>query len=51
MNGTTTTDRLFTTTLLFPPVLLVIFAVVLFEFRFNVVLSFSNANSYHSQLC
>ena len=34
-------------TLLLAPALLVILAVVLFPFLFNVVLSFSNANIYH----
>jgi len=51
MNGTPAADRLFTTTFLFAPALLFVFAVVLFEFPFNVILSFSNANSYHIRLC
>ncbi|MBA3609365.1 MAG: sugar ABC transporter permease, partial [Chthoniobacterales bacterium] len=38
--------RLFITFLL-APALLVILAVVLFPFVFNVILSFSNANLYH----
>jgi len=38
--------RLFTTFLL-APALLVILAVVVFPFAFNVILSFSNANIYH----
>lgn len=46
MNGANTRARLFVTFLL-APALLVILAVVLFPFLFNVILSFSNANLYH----
>jgi len=46
MNGRNLRVRLFITFLL-APALLVILAVVLFPFLFNVILSFSNANLYH----
>ena len=46
MNGANFRARLFIT-LLLAPALLVILAVVLFPFLFNVILSFSNANLYH----
>jgi arabinogalactan oligomer/maltooligosaccharide transport system permease protein len=46
MNGRNLRVRLFITFLL-APALLVILAVVLFPFVFNVILSFSNANLYH----
>jgi arabinogalactan oligomer/maltooligosaccharide transport system permease protein len=46
MNGRNLRARLFITFLL-APALLVILAVVLFPFVFNVILSFSNANLYH----
>ncbi|MEO8440254.1 MAG: sugar ABC transporter permease [Spartobacteria bacterium] len=46
MNGVSFRARLFITFLLAPAVL-VILAVVLFPFVFNVILSFSNANLYH----
>ncbi|MEO6971095.1 MAG: sugar ABC transporter permease [Chthoniobacterales bacterium] len=46
MNGANFRARLFIT-LLLAPALLVILAVVLFPFLFNVILSFSDANLYH----
>ncbi len=46
MRGSDLRARLFIT-LLLAPALLVILAVVLFPFLFNVLLSFSNANIYH----
>ncbi len=46
MNSANFRARLFITFLL-APALLVILAVVLFPFVFNVILSFSNANLYH----
>ncbi len=46
MNAANFRARLFITCLL-TPALLVILAVVLFPFLFNVILSFSNANIYH----
>ncbi|MEO5753642.1 MAG: sugar ABC transporter permease [Chthoniobacterales bacterium] len=46
MNRANTRARLFIT-LLLAPALLVILAVVLLPFLFNVILSFSNANLYH----
>ncbi len=46
MNSSNLRARLFITFLL-APALLVILAVVLFPFVFNVILSFSNANLYH----
>ena len=46
MQGSAARARLFITFLL-APALLVILAVVLFPFVFNVILSFSNANIYH----
>ncbi len=46
MNSSNFRARLFITFLL-APALLVILAVVLFPFVFNVILSFSNANLYH----
>jgi arabinogalactan oligomer/maltooligosaccharide transport system permease protein len=46
MSGASFRTRLFLA-LLLAPALLVILAVVLFPFLFNVILSFSNANIYH----